>query len=284
MRSGFATLVGRTNVGKSTLLNRMLGTKVSIVASRPNTTRHAIKGVLNRADAQLVLVDTPGLHRPRTLLGRHLNQAAADALSQVDMVVLVLDATAPVGPGDRRAAAEAGEAGEGALVALNKIDAARPAEVLAQLEAAAGLGLGANAEYFPVSAKTGEGIAELVASMLARLPDGPRYFPEGMVSDVPDAFVVAELVREQLLAQVRDELPHSVACQVTEWEWPRIRCEILVERDSQKGIVIGKGGSVLKAVGTAVRAQLPPGAYLELFVKVDRDWQQRPAALARLGL
>lgn len=281
MRSGFATLVGRTNVGKSTLLNRMLGTKVSIVSSRPNTTRHAIKGVLNRPDAQLVLVDTPGLHRPRTLLGRHLNQAAADALSQVDVVVLVLDATAAVGPGDRRAAAEAGE---GPVVALNKIDAARPAEVLAQLEAAAGLGLGEDAEYFPVSAKTGEGIAELVESMLARLPEGPRYFPEGMVSDVPDAFVVAELVREQLLVQVRDELPHSVACRVTEWEWPRIRCEVLVERESQKGIVIGRGGSVLKAVGTAVRAQLPPGAYLELFVKVDRDWQQRPAALARLGL
>jgi GTP-binding protein Era len=281
LRSGFATLVGRTNVGKSTLLNRMVGTKVSIVSSRPNTTRHAIQGVLNRPDAQLVLVDTPGLHRPRTLLGRHLNQAAADAISHVDVAVLVLDATAPVGPGDRRAAAEAGE---GALVAVNKIDAARPAEVLAQLDAASGLGLGEGAEYFPVSAKTGEGIGELIESMLARLPEGPRYFPEGVVSDLPDAFVVAELVREQLLAQVRDELPHSVACEVTEWEWPRIRCEILVERESQKGIVIGKGGSVLKAVGTAVRAQLPPGAFLELFVKVDRDWQQRPAALARLGL
>jgi GTP-binding protein Era len=281
LRSGFATLVGRTNVGKSTLLNRMVGTKVSIVSSRPNTTRHAIQGVLNRPDAQLVLVDTPGLHRPRTLLGRHLNQAAADATSQVDVAVLVLDATAPVGPGDRRAAAEAGE---GAFVAVNKIDVARPAEVLAQLAAAAGLGLGEGAEYFPVSAKTGEGIGELIESMLARLPEGPRYFPEGVVSDRPDAFVVAELVREQLLAQVRDELPHSVACEVTEWEWPRIRCEVLVERESQKGIVIGKGGSVLKAVGTAVRAQLPPGAYLELFVKVDRDWQQRPAALARLGL
>lgn len=281
MRSGFATLVGRTNVGKSTLVNRMLGTKVSIVSARPNTTRQAIQGVLNRPDAQLVVVDTPGLHRPRTLLGRHLNQAAADALCHVEVVVLVLDATGPVGPGDRRAAAEAGR---GALVALNKIDAARPAQVLAQLEAAAGLGLGDGAEYFPVSAKTGEGLSELTEAMLARLPEGPRYFPEGMLSDVPEAFFVAELVREQLLALVREELPHSVACQVTEWEWPRIRCEILVERESQKGMVIGKGGSVLKAVGTAVRAQLPPGAYLELFVKVDRDWQQRPAALARLGL
>jgi GTP-binding protein Era len=281
VRSGFATLVGRTNVGKSTLLNRMVGTKVSIVSARPNTTRHAIQGVLNRPDAQLVLVDTPGLHRPRTLLGRHLNQAAADATAHVDVALLVLDATAPVGPGDRRAASEAGE---GAFVAVNKIDAARPAQVLAQLDAAAGLGLGEGAEYFPVSAKTGEGIDELIESMLARLPEGPRYFPEGVVSDLPDAFLVAELVREQLLAQVRDELPHSVACEVTEWDWPRIRCEVLVERESQKGIVIGKGGSVLKAVGTAVRAQLPPGAYLELFVKVDRDWQQRPAALARLGL
>lgn len=279
VRAGFATLVGRTNVGKSTLANRILASKVSIVSDRPNTTRQAVRGVLNRPDAQLVLVDTPGLHRPRTLLGRHLNQAATDALAGVDVVVVVLDAAARVGPGDRRAAAQAGA---GALVALNKIDAVPPAEVLAQLERAAALGEGA--EYFPVSARTGEGVGALIEAMVARLPQGPRYFPEGMVTDTPEAVFVAELVREQLLALVRDELPHSVACQVTEWEWPRIRCEILVERDSQKGIVIGKGGTVLKAVGTAVRAQLPPGAYLELFVKVERDWQQRPAALARLGL
>jgi GTP-binding protein Era len=164
---------------------------------------------------------------------------------------------------------------------LNKVDAATPAEIAAQLARAAELDL---AEYFPVSARTGDGVDELVAAVVARLPEGPQYYPEGTVTDVPDAFWVAELVREQLLAVARDELPHSIACRVTEWEWPRIRCEILVERDSQKGIVVGKGGSVLKAVGSAVRAQLRPGAYLELVVKVDKDWQRRPAALNRLGL
>jgi len=138
-------------------------------------------------------------------------------------------------------------------------------------------------EYFPVSARTGEGVAELVETIIRRLPEGPAYYPDDMVTDVPEAFWVAELVREQLLAVLRDEVPHSVATRVTEWDWPRVRCEILVERDSQKGIVIGKKGSVLKAVGIAVRSQLPPGAYLELFVKVDKDWQRRPKALERLG-
>ncbi len=139
-------------------------------------------------------------------------------------------------------------------------------------------------EYFPVSAMTGDGLDALVDAVLARLPEGPRYYPEGMVTDVAEAFWVADLVREQLLLRVDDELPHSIACRVTEWEWPRVRCEILVERDSQKGIVIGKGGSTLKAVGTAVREQLEPGAYVELFVRVEKRWQQREDALDRLGL
>jgi len=163
---------------------------------------------------------------------------------------------------------------------VNKVDVARPEEVLAQLKAAAELDL---SEYFPVSARTGDGVDVLVEHLLARLPEGPRYYPEGTVTDVPEAFWVAELVREQLLAVARDELPHSIATRVTEWEWPRIRCEILVERESQKGIVIGHRGSVLKAVGTAVRAQLPEGAFLELHVKVDKDWQRHASALDRLG-
>jgi GTP-binding protein Era len=167
-----------------------------------------------------------------------------------------------------------------AVVVVNKVDLARPQEVLAQLQAAAELDL---SEYFPVSARTGEGVDVLVEHLVARLPQGPRYYPEGTVTDVPEAFWVAELVREQLLAVARDELPHSIATRVTEWEWPLIRCEILVERESQKGIVIGHRGSVLKAVGTAVRAQLPEGAYLELHVKVDKDWQRRASALDRLG-
>ena len=277
MRSGFATLVGRPNVGKSTLLNAICGTKVAIVSDKPQTTRTQVRGVLDRPDAQVVFVDTPGIHKPRTAAGERMNASAAEALGDVDVVCLVLDATAPMGGGDRFVASRVPR---DALCVVNKVDVATPAQVAAQLARAAELDL---AEYLPVSARTGDGVGELVDAVVARLPEGPAYYPPGTVTDVPDAFWVAELVREQLLAVVRDELPHSIACRVTEWEWPRIRCEILVERESQKGIVIGRGGSVLKAVGTAVRHQLRPGAHVELVVKVDKDWQRRPRALDRLG-
>ena len=299
MRAGFVSVVGRPNVGKSTLVNRMVGTKVSIVSSRPNTTRHAVRGIVHRPGAQVVLVDTPGFHRPRTVLGERLVRAADASLGDVDVAVAVLDATAEVGGGDRmvlaRAIAAVHDGGDlidaerpaGLLVALNKVDHARPAEVLARLAAAAAavaeLGDGVQAEYFPVSALTGEGVEGLLDAVVERLPEGPAYYPEETLTDAPDALWVAELVREQLLRRAREELPHSIACRVTEWEWPRIRCDIVVERDSQKGIVIGKGGEVLKEVGTAVRAQLPPGAYLELHVRVEKHWQQRPDALDRLG-
>jgi GTPase len=276
-RSGFVSLVGRPNVGKSTLLNRILGHKVAIVSDKPQTTRHRIQGVLNRPDAQAVFVDTPGIHKPRTALGERLNVAAESAIGDVDVVALVLDATQPLGRGDRWVAERVPT---DALVVVNKVDIAKPAEVLEQLRAAAELDL---AEYFPVSARTGDGVDELVDHVVGRLPPGPRYFPEGTVTDVPEALWVAELVREQLLAVAREELPHSIATRVTEWDWPLIRCEILVERESQKGIVIGHRGEVLKRVGAAVRRQLPEGAYLELHVKVDKDWQRRPAALDRLG-
>ncbi|WP_334142896.1 GTPase Era [Rhabdothermincola sp.] len=278
MRSGFVTLVGRPNVGKSTLLNRMLGTKVSIVSDKPQTTRTQVRGVLNRPGAQIVFVDTPGIHKPRTPLGERLNLTATAAIGDVDVVCLVVDATATIGPGDRFIAARAPA---DAVVVVNKIDVASPDQVIAQLaRAAEQLDL---SEYFPVSARTGVGVDALVDHLVERLPEGPQYYPDGMVTDVPEAFWVAELVREQLLAATHDELPHSIATRVVEWEWPRIRVEILVERDSQKGIVIGRGGSVLKKVGTEVRKQLPPGAYLELFVKVEKDWQRRDRALDRLG-
>jgi GTP-binding protein Era len=277
VRSGFATLVGRPNVGKSTLLNGILGTKVSIVSDKPQTTRSQVRGVLTRPDAQVVFVDTPGIHKPRTLLGERLNDTASEAVSDVDVVCLVLDATAPVGKGDRWVAERVPS---DAFVVVNKVDIASPDQVLRQLAAAGGL---EKAEYFPVSAKTGAGVPELVAAIIGRLPEGPQLYPDDMVTDVPEAFWVAELVREQLLRIAEQELPHSIATRVTEWEWPLIRCEILVERDSQKGIVIGRKGAVLKAVGMAVREQLPEGAYLELFVKVDKDWQRRPKALERLG-
>ena len=276
-RAGFVTLVGRPNAGKSTLLNRILGTKVSIVSDRPQTTRTAVRGVLNRAGSQAVFVDTPGIHNPRTLLGVRLNDVALSAIGDVDVVVFIVDATAPLGTGDRWVASRVPA---GSLCVVNKIDIAPPARTLAQLAAAGELDL---AEYFPVSALSGEGVDTLVDAIIDRLPEGPPLYPDDMVTDVPEAFWVAELVREQLLGVVKEELPHSVACRVTEWEWPRIRVEILVERESQKGIVIGRGGAVLREAGARVRAQLPPGAYLELFVKVDKDWQRRPAALERLG-
>jgi GTPase len=278
VKSGFVTLVGRPNVGKSTLLNAILHTKVSIVSDKPQTTRNQIRGVLNRPDAQVVFVDTPGIHKPRTPLGERLNATASSALGDVDVVCLVVDATAPIGPGDRRIGAQVPS---DAVVVVNKVDLASPDQVIDQLARAADqLDLSA---YFPVSARTGQGVDRLVDHLIERLPEGPQYYPDEMVTDVPEAFWVAELVREQLLAVTREELPHSIATRVTEWEWPRIRVEILVERDSQKGIVIGHQGSVLKAVGTAVREQLPEGAYLELFVKVEKDWQRQQHALDRLG-
>jgi len=192
-------------------------------------------------------------------------------------VVFVIDATQPFGRGDAWVAERLPRE---AVVVVNKVDIARPDQVLSQLARASELDM---AEYFPVSARTGDGVPELVDHLVAQLPEGPRYFPEDVVTDVPEAFWVAELVREQLLAVVREELPHSIATRVTEWEWPYIRCEIVVERPSQKSIVVGRGGEVLKQVGTAVREQLPEGAYLDLHVTVDRNWQRRPAALDRLG-
>ena len=302
-RSGFVSLVGRPNVGKSTLLNRILGHKVSIVSDKPQTTRHQIRGVLNRPATQIVFVDTPGIHKPRTLMGERLNEAAIGAAKGVDVVCLLVDATAPVGRGD---AWVAERVPDDAIVIVNKVDLVSKEQVMKQLlrttdfgqfgesnagEASSGptgldlvreVGAGAR-EYFPVSAATGEGVEALVEHLISRLPEGPKWYPDDMVTDVEDAFWVAELVREKLLAVTHDELPHSIACRVTEWEWPRVRVEILVERESQKGIVIGKKGAVLKQAGIATRAEMPPGAFLELHVKVDKDWQRRPKALDRLG-
>jgi len=280
-RSGFVTLAGRPNVGKSTLLNAICGHKVSIVSDKPQTTRTQVRGVLSRPDSQIVFVDTPGLHKPVTALGERLNTAAREALADVDVVCVVLDATQPFGSGDEWVASRAPA---DSVVVVNKIDIVSPTKVLAQLSAASKLSAEA---FFPVSAATGAGVDALVEHLRARLPEGPAYYPIDTISDLPEAIQVAELVREQLLAVTDQELPYSIATRVTEWEetarGPRIRCEILVERDSQKGMVIGKGGSVLKAAGTAVRQQLPAGTHLELFVKVDKDWQRRPDRIERLG-
>lgn len=284
MRSGFVTLVGRPNVGKSSLVNAMCGSKVSIVSDKPQTTRTRVRGVLTRAAAdgdgsvQIVFVDTPGLHKPVTALGERVNATALDSLADVDVTCLVLDATKRFGSGDQWVASHLDMSST--IVIVNKVDRASRAQVLEQLTAAGELGA---RDYFPVSARNGEGVGALVDYLDAAMPEGPAYFPDDTTSDVPEEVHVAELVREQLLAVTRDELPYSIATRVTEWEWPRIRCEIIVERESQKGMVIGRGGSVLKQVGERARAQLPPGAYLELFVKVDKDWQRRAERVERLG-
>jgi GTP-binding protein Era len=277
-RSGFVTFVGRPNVGKSSLVNAICGRKISIVSDKPQTTRHRIMGVLTRPDSQLVFVDTPGLHKPVTALGERVNATALDSVGDVDVTCLVLDATAPFGKGDRWVADRIDI--ERSVVIVNKTDRASPQQVLAMLGAAGELGARA---YFPVSAKSGDGLGVLVEDLTDRVPVGPKYFPDDEVSDLPEERWVAELVREQLLAVTRDELPYSIATQVVEWEWPRIRVDIIVERDSQKGMVIGKGGQILKQAGERARAQLPEGVYLELRVKVDKDWQRRPERVQRLG-
>jgi len=279
VKSGFVTFVGRPNAGKSTLLNQILGEKVSIVSNKPQTTRLRVMGVLHRPDAQVVFVDTPGIHKPVTQLGERLNDTASAALKDVDVVCLVVDATAPIGTGDRYVAQSLPP---GSVVVVTKCDRAKGDQIIEQL-AVAGV-FDADA-YFPVSGRTGKGVDELVEYLVGRLPEGPAYFPDDMITDLPEPWMVSELVREQLLHKFRDELPYSIATRVTEWDWPRIRCEILVERESQKGMVIGKKGSVLKEVGSAVRRQLADhgeGVFLELAVKVEKDWQRRSEALDRL--
>jgi len=278
VRSGFVTLVGRPNVGKSTLVNAICGRKVSIVSDKPQTTRRQVRGVLTRPGLQIVFVDTPGLHKPVTALGERVNAAAIESLADVDVACLLVDATAPFGTGDQWVASRLDLSKT--VVVVNKCDAASRDAVGEQL-ARAGL-LDAEA-YFPVSARTGEGVAALVEYIAARLPEGPLYYPEDVISDLTDPDWVAELVREQLLAEMRDEIPYSIATRVTEWEWPRVRCEIIVERESQKGMVIGKGGAMVKKVRERVRRQLPPGIVLELKVKVDKDWQRRPNRVQQLG-
>jgi GTP-binding protein Era len=277
-RSGFITLVGRPNVGKSSLVNAMCGRKISIVSDKPQTTRHRIMGVLTRPDAQLVFVDTPGLHKPVSALGERVNATALESTSDVDVQCLVLDATKAFGNGDRWVADHLHL--PDAIVIVNKIDIASKDQAVAMLGAASELDAAA---YFPVSARTGRGVDELVDHLATLLPEGPKYFGDDETTDMSEEQFVAELVREQLLAVTRDELPYSIATKVTEWEWPRIRVDIVVERESQKGMVIGKRGAVLKEVGQRARAQMPEGVYLELRVKVDKDWQRRPDRVQRLG-
>ena len=282
MRSAFVAVVGRPNVGKSSIVNAIVGSKVSIVSDKPQTTRRRVHGVASRGDAQVVFVDTPGLHKPVSALGERVNSTALASSQDVDIVILVFDAAAGFGKGDEWVAENVAikRAKTKFFVVANKCDGMPGEAVLRELQKCSVLGAD---EYFPLSARTGQGLSELVDTLFATAPEGPWFYPEGATGDMTDEEWVAELVREELLRITRDELPYSIATRVTEWEWPRVRCEIVVERESQKGMVIGKGGRVLKEVGEAVRRQMPDGAYLELRVVVDKDWQRKPARIERLG-
>jgi GTP-binding protein Era len=292
VKSGLVALVGRPNVGKSTLLNALLGRKLAIVSDKPQTTRSVVRGVLHRPRGQAVLVDTPGLHKPRTLLGQRLNDLVRGTLAEVDLIAMLVDAAAGVGTGDRFLATEVAKVPTPAICVVNKMDAAARPRMAAALQAAADLGDWA--EVVPVSARTGEQLELLVELLLRHLPEGRPLYPEGHLSDEPELHLVAELIREQALALVRDELPHSVAVLVEELgpdpereDLLVIRAFLFVERASQKPILLGRGGAMLRQIGTRARAELEAlfgtHIYLDLRVKVAKEWQRDPRQLARLG-
>ena len=289
-RSGFVAVVGRPNVGKSTLVNSLVGRKVAIVSDKPQTTRHDARAVLTTEGYQIVFTDTPGFHKPRTLLGSRLNDLVGEATQGVDAIVMVVDAKDGIGRGDafvyeRRVR----PVGVPAFCAVNKLDLLRNREEVPQLQAAADLG--DFEEIVPVSAKTARGVDVLRDLMLEHLPEGPAYYPDGEFTDQPLEIRLAEIVREKALALTRQEVPHSIAVVVEELEeeegLTKVHASLIVERDSQKGIVIGKGGETLKTIGTRAREEmelvLGRKVFLDLRVKVLNEWQRDPKALQRLG-
>jgi GTPase len=294
-RSGFACFVGRPNAGKSTLTNALIGQKVAITSSRPQTTRHAIRGIVHRADAQLVLVDTPGLHKPRTLLGQRLNDLVRETYASVDVICFCVTADDKIGPGDRFIAAELAQVSTPVIAVVTKTDLATRDKVGEQLLAVSRLHDWA--DVVPTSAVDGFQVGLLADLLVARLPEGPALYPDGELTDEPEQVLAAEMIREATLEGVHDELPHSIAVTIEEM-LPRpdrpadkplldVYATIHVERDSQKAIVLGKGGSRLRDVGTTARQQieklLGTPIYLDLRVTVAKDWQRDPKQLRKLG-
>ena len=300
-RSGFASFVGRPNAGKSTLTNALVGSKVAITSDKPQTTRTVVRGIVHRPDAQLILVDTPGLHRPRTLLGERLNDLVRTTWAEVDVVAVCFPADEKIGPGDRFIVGELGKVRRTTKIAVaTKTDLATPARIGEHLLAIQELGRETGTEWeeiVPVSARSGDQVGLLADLLVGLLPEGPQLYPDGELTDSPEEAIAAELIREAALEGVRDELPHSIAVVVEEMGLREgrpddkplldIHANLFVERSSQKGIVIGHRGSRLRAVGTAARQQieamLGTPVYLDLRVKIAKDWQKDPRQLRRLG-
>ncbi len=298
-RSGFVCFVGRPNTGKSTLTNALVGSKIAITSSRPQTTRHTIRGIVHREHAQLILVDTPGLHKPRTLLGQRLNDLVRDTYSEVDVICLCIPADEAIGPGDRWIVQQVRQmAPKTKLVGIvTKIDKVSRGAVGKQLLALSTL-LGPESEVVPVSAKSGEQVEILVDVLAGLMDEGPAFYPDGELTDEPEEVLMAELIREAALEGLGEELPHSLAVVIEEvipregrtekqGEMLDVHALLYVERPSQKGIVIGKGGARLREVGTSARLQIEKllgvRIFLELHVKVAKDWQRDPKQLRRLG-
>ncbi|MGH8900998.1 MAG: GTPase Era [Egibacteraceae bacterium] len=291
MRSGFCSIVGRPNVGKSTLLNALVGQKVAITTPVPQTTRHALRGVLHREDAQVVFVDTPGLHKPKTLLGSRCNAVARSTMSGVDTIVFMVDGSAEIGRGDEFIARLLADLPTPVIAVLNKVDRIGRGRQLPQLARLAQLGEWD--EVVPVAAATGEQVGTLADLIVARIPEGSPYFPQGQVTDQTPEQLAAEIIREKAITLMREEVPHSIAVvvdQIAPGESEGVQtvaATLYVERDSQKGIVIGKGGAVLREIGANARTELElllrSRVYLDLRVKLFKEWQRDPRKLERLG-
>jgi GTP-binding protein Era len=290
MRAGFVTVVGRPNVGKSTLVNRMVGQKVAIVSNKPQTTRNRILAVVNKPEGQIVLFDTPGLHKPQHAMGRRMVDAATKSLARVDLALWVVDATEGYSPGDRHVRDLLARTRVKTLLVVNKVDALARLKILPVIDRFQNVL--DFAEIVPVSAKTGDNVDRLMDVVLKHLPEGPALYPEDFLTDQPERFFVAEIVREKILHKTREEIPHSVGVLIDSFKEEkglvRIEATILVERDGQKAIIIGKGGEMLKAIGTDARKEieelLSAKVFLGLFVKVREHWREDKHTLHALGL
>lgn len=288
-RSGYVSLTGRPNVGKSTLLNAILGEKVSIVTPKPQTTRNRLIGIKTLPDAQIIFVDTPGIHRPKHKLGEIIVREARGAAAEVDLIVFMAEPDLP-GPGDKFIIKMLQDLGKPAFLVINKIDTKKKPQVLPVIEAYSSLY--PFREIIPVSALKGDGVDLLLNNVVQYLPDGPKYYPDDIVTDQIERFMVAEVVREKVMQQTEEEIPHSTATEVLQWSERKdgvifITVNIYVERKGQKGIIIGKDGARLKAIGTAARIEieqlLGTKVFLELWVKVRKDWRSNNLMLSELG-